>query len=150
MSEAGFINNNPVISIGGPAINKLTDEFDKWVALSAGAGGKYRIAGPGGRTGFFRKISVGLPQVALWGTTANDTRETVEHYLKDEQGLSSLPQDALAIAFPKRLYSPESPFPSRCRETLYARMWATDGFALVLDFRNAHAHGCRETVSDSE
>jgi len=25
----------------------------------------------------------------LWGKTANDTRETIEHYLKDEQGLSS-------------------------------------------------------------
>ena len=47
------------------------------------------IAGPGDRTGFFRKNSVGLPQVALWGETANDTRETVEHYLKDEKGLSS-------------------------------------------------------------
>jgi hypothetical protein len=88
-SEAGFINNNPVIAIGGPPINKLTDEFIKWAPPSPGAGGKYGIAGPGGRTGFFRKNSVGLPQVGLWGKTANDTRETVEHYLKDEQGLSS-------------------------------------------------------------
>jgi len=87
-SEAGFVNNNPVIAIGGPPINKLTDEFVKWVP-SPGAGGKYGITGPGDRMGFFRKNSVGLPQVALWGKTANDTRETIEHYLKDEQGLSS-------------------------------------------------------------
>ena len=89
VSEAGCMSNNPVIAIGGPPINKLTHEFDEWVPPTHGAGGKYPIAGPGDRTGFFRKNPVGLPQVALWGKTANDTRETVEHYLKDEQGLSS-------------------------------------------------------------
>lgn len=89
VSEAGYISNNPVIAIGGPPINELAAEFDKWVAPSSGAGGKYRIAGPGDRTGFLRENQVGLPQVGLWGKTANDTRKTVEHYLEDEHGLSS-------------------------------------------------------------
>jgi hypothetical protein len=83
------MKNNAVIAIGGPPINKLTDEFEKWTPPPGENGGKYPIAGPGGGTGFFRKNAVGLPQVALWGNTANDTRETVEHYLKDEQGLAS-------------------------------------------------------------
>ena len=88
-SEASFISNNPVIAIGGPKANKLTDEFAQWVPPSRGAGGKYDIPGPGDRKGFFKKNSVGRPQVALWGKTANNTREAVEHYLKDGNGLSS-------------------------------------------------------------
>jgi hypothetical protein len=88
-SEAAFIKDNAVIAIGGPKTNKLTEEFDKWVSGPGETGRKYPIAGAGDRKGFFRKNAVGLPQVGLWGKTANDTRETVEHYLKDEQGLES-------------------------------------------------------------
>ena len=87
-SEAEYIKDNAVIAIGGPKTNKLTDEFDKLV-LGAGVHfTKYPIPGPGDRKGFFRKNSAGLPQVALWGKTANDTRETVEHYIKDPGGLT--------------------------------------------------------------
>jgi TIR domain len=86
-SEAEYIKDNAVIAIGGPKTNKLTDEFDKIVPGPGESGGKYPIPGPGDRKGFFRKNSAGLPQVALWGKTANDTRETVEHYMKDPMGL---------------------------------------------------------------
>jgi hypothetical protein len=86
-SEAQYIKDNAVIAIGGPKTNKLTDEFDRIVPVPGESGGKYPIPGPGDRKGFFRKNSVGLPQVALWGKTANDTRETVEHYIKDPMGL---------------------------------------------------------------
>jgi hypothetical protein len=60
------IANNPVIAVGGPPINKLTDEFDKWTPTSPSIGGKYSLPGTGAKTGFFRKNQVGLPQVALW------------------------------------------------------------------------------------
>jgi hypothetical protein len=87
-SEAEYTKDNAVIAIGGPRTNKLTDEFDKLVPGSGAPFTKYPIAGPGDRKGFFRKNSTGLPQVALWGKTANDTRETVEHYIKDPKGLT--------------------------------------------------------------
>jgi hypothetical protein len=104
-------------------INKLTDEFVKWVPPSLGAGGKYGIAGSGGRARwFFRKNSVGLPQVALRGKTANDTRETVEHYLRDEQGLPSFVKVCWRIAFLYRLDSPRIPylFEAKHAETVFA------------------------------
>jgi hypothetical protein len=88
-TEAAVIANNPVIAVGGPPINKLSDEFDKWTPTPPSTGGKYTIPGTGARTVFFRKNQAGLSQVGLWGHYANDTRETVEHYLKDEQGLSA-------------------------------------------------------------
>lgn len=86
-SEAEFIRNNAVIAIGGPKTNRLTEEFDTWVPGPGEHPGKYSIPGPGDRRGFFRKNSMGLPQVALWGKTANDTRETVEHYIREPMGL---------------------------------------------------------------
>jgi SEFIR domain len=97
-SEASFIKNNPVIAIGGPVINKLTEEFvnpnppggrmpPPGTMLPPGT--TYPIPGQGGKTGCFRKNSVNLPQVALWGDTANDTRGAVEHYLNDAKGLSA-------------------------------------------------------------
>ena len=89
VSEAEHLKNNAVIAIGGPPINKLTDEFDKWMPTAGQTGGKYPIAGGGDRKGFFRNNGASLPQVALWGKTANDTRETVEHYLEDAQGLKT-------------------------------------------------------------
>ena len=87
-STEALIANNPVIAVGGPPINKLSDEFDKWTPTPPSTEGKYTIPGTGARTGFFRKNQAGLPQVGLWGRYASDTRETVEHYLKNEQGLS--------------------------------------------------------------
>jgi len=88
-SEAEFIKDNAVIAVGGPKTNRLTDEFDKLVPGPGQSEGKYSIPGPGDRKGFFRKNSIGLPQVALWGKTANDTRETVEHYIKEPIGLKA-------------------------------------------------------------
>jgi hypothetical protein len=85
--EAEYIKDNAVVSIGGPQTNKLTDEFDKLMPRPGERVVKYPIPGPGDRKGFFRTNSVGLPQVALWGKTGNDTRETVEHYIKNQQGL---------------------------------------------------------------
>ena len=86
-TEAPHMKDNAVIAIGGPLTNKLTDEFDKWVPAPGEDGGKYPIAGSGDRKGFFRRNSAGRPQVGLWGKTAYDSRETVEHYIEDKQGL---------------------------------------------------------------
>jgi hypothetical protein len=87
--EAAVIANNPVIAVGGPPVNKLSAEFDIWTPAPPSTGGKYAIPGTGARTGFFRKNQAGQPQVGLWGHDANATRETVEHYLKNEQGLDA-------------------------------------------------------------
>jgi len=87
-AEAAFVANNPVIAVGGPAVNKLSDEFDKWEPPPGSPKGKYQIPGAGNRTGFFRKNKAGLPQVGLWGWGANATRETVEHYFNSVEGLT--------------------------------------------------------------
>jgi hypothetical protein len=89
VTEAEHIGKNAVIAIGGPPINRVTNEFDKWVPGPGEAGRKYPIPGTGGGTGFFRKNSANRPQVALWGNYANDTRETVEHYIKDAAGVTA-------------------------------------------------------------
>ena len=88
-TESAVIADNPVIAVGGPPVNKLSDEFDKWTPTPPSTEGKYPIPGTGARTGFFRKNQAGRPQVGLWGHDANATRETVEHYLKNEQGLAA-------------------------------------------------------------
>jgi hypothetical protein len=87
-AEGFAVANNPVIAVGGPPVNKLSDEFNKWIAPPPSKEGKYPIPGTGTRIGFFRKNPAGLPQVGLWGHNANATRETVEHYFKNEQGLT--------------------------------------------------------------
>jgi hypothetical protein len=87
-NEAFALSGNPVISVGGPPVNKLSYEFDKWAPPPPSKEGKYSIPGAGVRTGFFRKNPAGLPQVGLWGNNANGTRETVEHYFRNEQGLN--------------------------------------------------------------
>lgn len=47
-------------------------------------GGKCGIQGTSEALGgVFRKGSTGMPQVALWGETAQGTREAVEHYIRD-------------------------------------------------------------------
>jgi serine/threonine protein kinase len=86
-SEAQYIKDNAVIAIGGPRTNRLTEEFDKLLPGPGERDGKYSIPGPGDRKGFFRKNSAGKPQVALWATTAIDTRGAIEHYVNNPQGL---------------------------------------------------------------
>jgi hypothetical protein len=86
-AEAEILAKNPVIAVGGPTANRLSDEFDKWSPPTGSLEGKYTISVEGTLTGFFRKNQAGLPQVALWGHTANATREAVEHYLGNEKGL---------------------------------------------------------------
>jgi len=89
-TDAAVIADNPVISVGGPEINKLSAEFDQWIPDPPSNYGKYQIPVTGARigTGFFRHNRTGLPQVALWGHIANATRETVEHYFRDERGFA--------------------------------------------------------------
>jgi hypothetical protein len=82
------ITDNAVIAVGGPPANKLTAEFIKPASAAPPTGGTYSIPGAGDQKGFFRKNAVGLPQVALWGSTAKSTREAVEHYLRDTAGLT--------------------------------------------------------------
>ena len=92
-NEAVVIANNPVIALGGPKTNKLSAEFDKWKPTPPSKEGTYQIPATGPRigTGFFRKNQAGWPQVGLWGInrSANTTRETVEYYFKNEQGLAA-------------------------------------------------------------
>jgi hypothetical protein len=92
-NEAVVIANNPVVAIGGPKTNKLSAEFDKWKPTPPSKEGTYQIPATGPRigTGFFRKNQAGWPQVGLWGInrSANTTRETVEYYFKNEQGLAA-------------------------------------------------------------
>jgi len=84
--EAAVLQDNLVISIGGPAANKLSAEFNDWSPSTSGEG-KYSILGA--LTGFYRKNPRGLPQVGLWGDTAGETREAVEHYVRNENGLEA-------------------------------------------------------------
>jgi hypothetical protein len=86
-AEDKILAKNPVIAVGGPGANRLAAEFDKWTAPMGLQEGKYTISEEGTLTGFFRKNQAGLPQVGLWGHTANATREAVEHYLRNEKGL---------------------------------------------------------------
>jgi hypothetical protein len=69
---------------------RLSKEFDDWVRPADSLEGKYSIPGGDGLTGFFRKNEKGSPQVGLWGKTASATLNAVEHYIKNEQGLSEL------------------------------------------------------------
>jgi hypothetical protein len=86
--EAKVLLHNPVISIGGPPANKLSAEFNNWTPSKPGEG-KYSIPGGVARIGFYRPNPRGLPQVALWGETAGETREAVEHYVRNEKGLDA-------------------------------------------------------------
>lgn len=87
--EAQAFGNNAVIAVGGPPANRLSHEFDKWVPTMPFVGqGKYPILGGAAHTGFFRMNREGLPQVGLWGHNANATRETVEYYFGNKDGLT--------------------------------------------------------------
>jgi TIR domain len=87
-NEATVIANFPVIAIGGPKTNRLSAEFDEWKPPPPSREGKYQIPATGPRigTGFFRMNQGRLPQVGLWGSNANTTRETVEYYFSNEKG----------------------------------------------------------------
>jgi hypothetical protein len=89
-AEAAAIANNPVIAVGGPGTNKLSDEFDKWKPEPPSKEGKYQIPPPGAQigTGFFRRNQNSLPQVGLWGHNANAIRETVEYYFRNQRGFA--------------------------------------------------------------
>ncbi len=87
-TEAQVISNNPVIAVGGPEANKLSAEFGNWQPPPSSREGKYTIREDGSLIGFLRKNQAGLPQAALWGHTANGTREAVEHYIRDKKGLA--------------------------------------------------------------
>jgi hypothetical protein len=89
-AEIAVIGNNPVIAVGGPANNRLSEEFAQWKPAPPSKEGVYPIpvAGPRIGTGFFRFNSGHLPQVGLWGETASATRETVEHYFKNQRGFA--------------------------------------------------------------
>jgi hypothetical protein len=87
IDEAAVLQDNPVISIGGPPANKLSAEFNEWTPSASGEG-KYSILPA--LTGFYRRNSRGLPQIGLWGKTATATREAVEYYVqKENSGLEA-------------------------------------------------------------
>jgi hypothetical protein len=87
-SERAVLEKNPVIAVGGPPSNQLSDEFKKWVPPSPTSGGTYPILGSKKLTGFFRQNGLGLPQVGLWGDNATATREAVDNYIVNPKGLS--------------------------------------------------------------
>jgi hypothetical protein len=70
------LDRGPFISIGGPDANDLTKELE--------SSNSYTIAP--GTHGSFRKLN-GKPQVALWGTTAERTRASIENYMARPEGL---------------------------------------------------------------
>jgi hypothetical protein len=81
-----LLGSKAVVAIGGPPANKLTSEFAQ--SITATGEGKYAIA-PGVH-GFFRKGGTGLPQIGLWGDSADKTRQAVEAYINLPKGLSEL------------------------------------------------------------
>lgn len=91
-AEKALLKNNPVISIGGPKANLLSDEFDKWIPTGPSGEGKYSQPGAKGRTGFFRRNVFQLPQVGLWGESAAESRKAVEYYMGNPSGLSEFLQ----------------------------------------------------------
>jgi hypothetical protein len=88
-AESGVVAEKGVISVGGPATNKLSAEFGAWKPEPTSKMGSYSIALPAGRTGtgFYRRYGRKPPQVGLWGPDATTTRQAVEHYIKNDAGL---------------------------------------------------------------
>jgi ribosomal protein S1 len=70
--------SHPVISIGSHNSNSLTPEL-------ASKGSKWEVSG--GLCGCF--VDDALPKVALWGESAGQTRDSVEHFINHSEGLSS-------------------------------------------------------------
>jgi alanine dehydrogenase/PNT-like protein len=71
-------HSNPVISIGGPNVNRLTDQLkdDNRYALESGVFGTW-------------KLHLGMPQVALWGGSPQETLRAVEEYVRRPAGLAA-------------------------------------------------------------
>jgi len=86
-AQSEIVSDNAVIAIGGPGVNLLTSDFHQWTPPAESKEGEYPIPGAGATTEFFRSNRRGLPQVGLWGETAEKTREAVLHYEKDPAGL---------------------------------------------------------------
>jgi hypothetical protein len=87
--EAPAVAANSFIAIGGPPANKVAKELADWVPPQGSKEGKYEFPGLTSAVGFYRRSQSGLPQVGLWGKTANGTREAVERYLQRDDGLSA-------------------------------------------------------------
>jgi hypothetical protein len=85
--EGELVFANPVIAVGGPAENRLANEFDEWNPPPGSNEGRYLIRTADAVTGFFKTNEEGLPQVGLWGDTASGTRDAVRHYKDDPAGL---------------------------------------------------------------
>jgi hypothetical protein len=91
-----FWAENPVIAIGGPAINALSAEFLR-TSEEISPQGTYKLD-HSGLTGFYRKSNRGHPQIGLWGNTATGTRRAVEIYAAKPEGLEVF----LSMCWPKR------------------------------------------------
>jgi Predicted nucleotide-binding protein containing TIR-like domain len=79
-----WLHGNPTISIGGKALNELTDQIVK----AREASGKLKSEeGPGGWSAFTPAAPPLGPRVALWGAKAIDTRTAVQHYISRREGL---------------------------------------------------------------
>jgi hypothetical protein len=87
-AEQAFLAANPVIAVGGPNSNKLSDEFKKWAPPKQSGEGTYLISTSKKLTGFFRRNQRGLPQVGLWGDTGSAVGEAVDSYIANPKGLA--------------------------------------------------------------
>jgi len=97
ITDAGWyseesVREKSVIAVGGPVVNRLSDEFFKWAPTSQSGEGTYSMPGPEQPTGFYRRNEKGRPQVALWGEDAFGTREAVEEYIANPTGLAAFLQ----------------------------------------------------------
>ena len=72
------LQKQPVISVGGPAINNLTTNISD--------SGDIKQPKPGLFTCFLRNDDI--PQVALWGGNTTQTQEMVETYIDEPEGLN--------------------------------------------------------------
>ena len=97
ITDAGWyseesVREKSVIAVGGPVVNRLSDEFFKWAPTSQSGEGTHSMPGPEQPTGFYRRNEKGRPQVALWGEDAFGTREAVEEYIANPTGLAAFLQ----------------------------------------------------------
>jgi hypothetical protein len=72
------IHDNPVISVGGPNVNSLTDllKDNNQYSLGSGVFGSW-------------ELRLGVPQVALWGESAYGTQRAVSEYIRRPEGLAN-------------------------------------------------------------
>jgi hypothetical protein len=69
------------VAIGGEKVNPLTNRFIAEVASQG--------RGPWDKLGLCGIFANG-PRVALWGGTAEQTRASFQHYIRDREGLAKL------------------------------------------------------------